>query len=53
MCGRFDEATPESHEYFASCVPGSQVVVFEESAHHPHISETEYVLKVLRDFLLK
>lgn len=53
MCGRFDEATPESHEYFASCVQGSQVAIFEESAHHPHISETATVLNVLRSFLLK
>lgn len=53
MCGRFDEATPEAHEHFASCVSGSHVAVFEKSAHHPHISETESVLKVLRDFLLK
>lgn len=53
MCGRFDEATPEAHEYFASCVPGSEIAIFEQSAHHPHISETEAVLKVVRNFVAR
>jgi proline iminopeptidase len=52
-CGRFDEATPEAHQHFASLVPGAQCVVFERSAHHPHISEQEAVLAVMRDFLAK
>jgi proline iminopeptidase len=51
MCGRYDEATPEAHEYFASQVPNALCVVFEESAHHPHINETEAVCKALATFL--
>jgi proline iminopeptidase len=51
MCGRFDEATPEAHEYFSSLVPGSKLHVFECSAHHPIATETEESLRVVRDFL--
>jgi proline iminopeptidase len=50
-CGRFDEATPEAHEYFSSCVAGSRCFVFELSAHHPQISEEDSVLSVMREFL--
>lgn len=51
MCGRFDEATPEAHEYFASLVPGALFHVFEQSAHHPFATEREESLHVLREFL--
>ena len=51
MCGRFDEATPEAHAYFASLVPGSKLHVFERSAHHPFATEREESLRVIRDFL--
>jgi proline iminopeptidase len=53
MCGRFDEATPEAHEYFASVVPGAECVVFEQSAHHPHINENARFMDEVRRFLLK
>ena len=52
MCGRFDEATPEAHEYFASLVPGAQVHIFERSAHHPFATERDESLRVTREFLL-
>jgi proline iminopeptidase len=51
MCGRFDEATPEAHAYFASLVPGSSLHIFERSAHHPFVTETEESLRVIRDFV--
>ena len=51
MCGRFDEATPEAHEYFSSLVPGSKLHVFERSAHHPFATEPEESLRVVGDFL--
>jgi proline iminopeptidase len=50
MCGRYDEATPEAHEFFASQLPNSRVVVFEKSAHHPHLSETVLFLDEVRAF---
>jgi proline iminopeptidase len=51
MCGRFDEATPEAHEYFASLVPGARLHVFEHSAHHPFATEPEESIRVVGDFL--
>lgn len=50
-CGRYDEATPESTEYFSSLTPGSKFHVFEKSAHLPYIEETEEYLQVVGDFL--
>lgn len=51
VCGRNDEATPEAHEFFASQAPGARCVIFEESAHHPQITERERFVKTVRDFL--
>ena len=51
MCGRFDEATPEAHAYFASLVTGSRTLVFERSAHHPFATEEKESVQVIRDFL--
>lgn len=50
-CGRYDEATPESTEYFSSLTPGSKFHVFEKSAHMPYIEETNEYLRVMRNFL--
>jgi proline iminopeptidase len=52
-CGRFDEATPESTNYFSSLTPNSEFHVFENSAHMPYIEETEEYLQVIGDFLKK
>jgi proline iminopeptidase len=53
VCGRFDEATPEAHEYFASCVPGSCCHIFEHSAHHPQLSERGEFVSVIQNFLVQ
>ncbi len=53
VCGRFDEATPEAHEFFASCIPGSRCHIFEHSAHHPQICEREEFASVIRNFLVQ
>ncbi|MDP4084818.1 MAG: proline iminopeptidase-family hydrolase [Bacillota bacterium] len=50
-CGRFDEATPESTNYFSSLIPKSQFHVFENSAHMPYLEESEAYLRVIGDFL--
>ena len=50
-CGRFDEATPESTEYYSSLTPGSRFHVFENSAHMPYMEEPEEYLKVIGSFL--
>ncbi|MEA2432773.1 MAG: proline iminopeptidase [Actinomycetota bacterium] len=50
-CGRYDEATPESTEAFASLTPNSEFVVFEESSHRAPLEERELYLKTIGDFL--
>jgi proline iminopeptidase len=51
LCGRYDEATPEATKWYQSLVPGAEMIVFEHSAHMPHLEETERYLGVVRDFL--
>lgn len=51
MCGRFDEATPEAHAFFAEQVPGSRLHVFEHSAHNTFCTEEREVLRVVGAFL--
>ena len=50
-CGRYDEATPESTEYFSTLTPNAQFHVYEHSAHMPYIEETDEYLRVVGDFL--
>lgn len=42
---------PEDTAWYHSPVPGSELVIFEESSHVPHLEEPERFLQVLRDFL--
>lgn len=49
--GKFDEATPVITETIHKGIPGSEWVIFENSAHFPHIEETELYLQVLSKFL--
>lgn len=50
-CGRYDECPPEVIAWYHSLVAGSQMVVFEHSAHTPHLEESDRYLQVIRDFL--
>jgi proline iminopeptidase len=50
-CGRYDETTPEATAWYASLVRGAEVVVFEDSAHMPHLEEPERYVEVVGDFL--
>ncbi|WP_456275139.1 proline iminopeptidase-family hydrolase [Bacillus sp. AK128] len=50
-CGRYDEATPASTEYFSSLTPNGKVHIFEQSAHLPYIEEPEEYTKVIGSFL--
>jgi proline-specific peptidase len=49
--GRYDEATPAITETVHRGIPGSEWVIFENSAHMPHVEETERFLQVLDRFL--
>lgn len=51
LCGRFDETTPESTEYFKSKMPNAKMKVFEKSAHMPHWTERKEYMKTVRNFL--
>jgi proline iminopeptidase len=50
-CGRFDEATPETTEFYSSQTPGSKFHVFEHSAHMPYVEEPEEYMRVMSEFL--
>jgi proline-specific peptidase len=50
-CGRYDEATPEATAWYQSLVPGSRMVVFEESAHLSHLEEADRYIALVREFL--
>jgi proline iminopeptidase len=42
-CGEYDEARPETCEYFASLMPNAQVHIFENASHAHHIeAENEF-----------
>jgi proline-specific peptidase len=49
--GRYDEATPAIAETVHRGIPGSEWVIFEESAHSAHLEEPERFLKVVNQFL--
>lgn len=49
--GRYDEATPTITETVHRGIADSEWVIFENSAHFPHLEETERYLQVLGDFL--
>lgn len=50
-CGRYDEATPEATEYYASLVPDAEFHVFENSSHMPGIEEPEAYVAVVREWV--
>lgn len=50
-CGRFDEAIPESTEYYSRLRPDAGFHVFENSAHMPYVEEPEEYLRVVEEFL--
>jgi len=51
ISGRYDEATPVIAETVHRGIPRSEWVLFENSAHMPHVEETERYLQVLTSFL--
>lgn len=53
VCGRYDEAAPESTRYYQSLVPHSEFHVFENSSHVSYLEEPEEYIETVRDFLRK
>jgi len=50
-CGRYDEATPKSTEYFSSLTPNSKFHVFENSSHMAYAEEFEEYVRGIGEFL--
>ncbi|KKS83417.1 MAG: Proline iminopeptidase [Candidatus Gottesmanbacteria bacterium GW2011_GWA1_43_11] len=50
-CGRYDEATVETVSDFQKGVGNAQMVVFENSAHHAEIEETEKFVATIAGFV--
>jgi L-proline amide hydrolase len=51
ISGRHDEATPAVVQPFADGIKGARWEIFENSAHVPHIEETERCIRLIGDFL--
>lgn len=49
--GRYDEITPACAETIHRGIAGSQLAIFEDSSHTPHLEEEEAYLGVLSGFL--
>lgn len=50
-CGRYDEASPASTEYFHTSLPGSELLILEHASHQHHLEKPEEYLSAVRDFL--
>ncbi|MCL9780009.1 proline iminopeptidase-family hydrolase [Vibrio sp. S4M6] len=53
ICGREDEATPESTTYFSSLVPDSRVEIIEGASHLALIEKSEEFVSAIDSFLIK
>jgi len=51
ICGRYDEAAPESTRYYQSLVENSEFHVFENSSHASYLEETNEFIKIVGGFL--
>jgi proline-specific peptidase len=51
VAGRFDECTPEHMTLMHQQVPGSELVIFEKSAHMPFYEERDDCMRVIGEFL--
>ena len=51
VCGEYDEARPETTEYYSSLVPNSKFVVIENAAHMTMQDNPEQDIKEIRNFI--
>jgi proline iminopeptidase len=51
LSGRYDSATPESTRFYASLTPGADTKVFENSAHHAFLEDSESFMATVGQFL--
>ncbi|MEZ5926383.1 MAG: proline iminopeptidase-family hydrolase [Hyphomicrobiaceae bacterium] len=50
-CGRYDELGPNCAATLQAGLPNARTVIFENSAHTPHVEEVNAYLKTVRAFL--
>ncbi len=53
IAGRYDECTPEHMQLMHERVPGSELALFEQSAHMPFYEEREDCMRITNDFLAR
>jgi proline-specific peptidase len=51
LSGRHDEMRPDTVACYAAQIPGARHVVFEASAHLPHLEQPDRFVQVLTEFL--
>lgn len=51
LCGRYDEATPETTAFYSQLVPNSHYFVFEDSAHLAYLEEPDTYIEKISTFL--
>jgi L-proline amide hydrolase len=51
FCGRYDEVTPATVELAHRAIPGSELVVMEESSHMSQAEEPEKTFELVRGFI--
>jgi len=51
IAGRFDETSPRATAICHNALPGSEMVIFEKSAHLPIFEEPDKYLGTIRDFI--
>jgi proline iminopeptidase len=49
--GRYDEATPQTVEYYRSLVPGARLEILEQSAHMTMLDQSAEYVEIVRRFL--
>lgn len=52
-CGKYDSAKGEFLAEITDKLPGSEIVIFENSSHMPHIEQHDQYIQVLYDFFKK
>lgn len=50
-CGRYDESTPETNAFYQAHLPGSELVIFDETSHNHHLEKKKEYLETVRGFL--
>jgi len=50
-CGRYDEATPETVEFYSKNLPGSEFYIFEDASHNHHLEKPEEFLNLISKFM--